>query len=99
MNELTPEQIRAGRGLLGWSQRELAEKSVVHLKTVARLEIDGDEKHAVSRIKVQRQLEAGGVVFIPEDERLGPGVRLAKGVVSERVATAQSKSSKPSLNK
>jgi transcriptional regulator with XRE-family HTH domain len=81
MNEITPAQIRAARSLLGWNQRDLAEKSGVHFKTIARLELDSGEQHAVSRLKVRRGLEAEGVVFVAEDERLGPGVRLTKGLV------------------
>ena len=35
---LNSEQIRAARALLGWSARQLAEKSGVQLTTVQRLE-------------------------------------------------------------
>ena len=35
---VTPEQCRAARGLLGWSQGELAEKAAVGIVTVRHLE-------------------------------------------------------------
>jgi transcriptional regulator with XRE-family HTH domain len=74
------EQIRAARGLLGWSQTQLAEASGRSLPTIKRLEREGDEGPAVSddvREAVQRALEKAGVEFIPENGG-GAGVRLAK---------------------
>jgi predicted transcriptional regulator len=35
---ITPRQIRAARALLGWSQQQLADKAIVSLNAVTRLE-------------------------------------------------------------
>jgi transcriptional regulator with XRE-family HTH domain len=74
------EQIRAARGLLGWSQTQLAEAAGRSLPTIKRLEREHDEGAAVSddvREAVQAALEKAGVEFIPENGG-GAGVRLAK---------------------
>lgn len=74
------EQIRAARGLLGWSQTQLADAASRSLPTIKRLEREHDGGAAVSgdvREAVQRALEKAGVEFIPENGG-GAGVRLAK---------------------
>ena len=56
-------QIRAARGLLNWTVRDLAEKAEVHRNTVTRLETEGTVAgHAVRAII--RTFEAAGVEFI-----------------------------------
>jgi predicted transcriptional regulator len=35
---ITPRQIRAARALLNWSQQQLADKAIVSLNALARLE-------------------------------------------------------------
>jgi transcriptional regulator with XRE-family HTH domain len=75
---ISVEQLRAARGLLGWSQSELAARAGLSLPTVKRVE--GQAKARASddaRIKLQRALEAAGIEFIAENGG-GPGVRLRK---------------------
>jgi transcriptional regulator with XRE-family HTH domain len=75
---LTIEQIRAARGLLGWSQSKLAERAGLSLPTVKRVEIDlGLRVSEEARNKLRRALESAGVEFIDENGG-GPGVRLRK---------------------
>jgi len=75
---LTIEQIRAARGLLGWSQAKLAERAGLSLPTVKRVEIDlGLRVSEEARNKLRRALESAGVEFIDENGG-GPGVRLRK---------------------
>jgi len=74
------EQIRGARGLLGWSQTDLAEASGRSLPTIKRLENEDAGAANVSddvRRTVQAALEKAGVEFIPENGG-GAGVRLAK---------------------
>ncbi|CAL74422.1 putative transcriptional regulator [Bradyrhizobium sp. ORS 278] len=74
------EQIRAARGLLGWSQTQLAEASGRSLPTIKRLEREDGDGPAVSndvRADVEAALEKAGVEFIPENGG-GAGVRLKK---------------------
>ena len=70
--------MRAARGLLGWSQAELAEKSRVGLSTVRRMEGDSGHVRVYSDnlLKVQRTLEEAGIQFIDQDDISGVGVRL-----------------------
>ena len=75
---LTIDQIRAARGLLGWSQSMLAERAGLSLPTVKRVEIDlGLRVSEEARNKLRRALESAGVEFIDENGG-GPGVRLRK---------------------
>ena len=74
------EQLRAARALLDWSQDQLAEKSGIGVATVRRLEAQSGRLRTYSDTlwKLQTALEAAGVMFIPEADGFGPGVRLAK---------------------
>ena len=77
---ISVEQMRAARGLLGWSQTQLAEAAGRSLPTIKRLEREDGEGPSVSdevRLAVQSALEKAGVVFIPENGG-GAGLRLAK---------------------
>jgi len=75
---LSIEQLRAARGLLGWSQSELAERAGLSLPTVKRLEGGfGPRVSNEARAKLQKALETAGVQFIDENGG-GPGVRLKK---------------------
>ncbi len=71
------EQLRAARGLVGWSQSALAKASGLALSTIKRMEGDRGplRSSAENVLKVQQALEDAGVIFIDSDE-LGPGVRL-----------------------
>ncbi len=71
------EQLRAARGLVGWSQSALAKASGLALSTIKRMEGDRGplRSSAGNVLKVQQALEDAGVIFIDADEE-GPGVRL-----------------------
>jgi transcriptional regulator with XRE-family HTH domain len=56
-------------GLLGWSGRELAEKSGVTANTVSRI-LNGSNPLAETMLRLQQALEGGGVEFIPRGVRL-----------------------------
>ena len=74
---LTIEQLRAARGLLGWSQSVLAARAGLSLPTVKRVEADLVRVSDEARDKLRRALETAGVEFIDENGG-GPGVRLKK---------------------
>jgi transcriptional regulator with XRE-family HTH domain len=72
------EQLRAARGLLGWSQSALAQRAGLSLPTVKRVESGtGPRVSDEAQNKLQRALESAGVAFIDENGG-GPGVRLRK---------------------
>ena len=72
---LTSEQCRAARGLLNWSQSELAKASGLGRATVARFERDAMETQDESLDSIRNALEAAGVEFIDRNGG-GVGVRL-----------------------
>ena len=64
------------RAALDWSVRKLAEAAEVDPNTVSRFE-NGSDARGSTLSKLQRALEAGGVIFIDGNGE-GPGVRLKK---------------------
>jgi transcriptional regulator with XRE-family HTH domain len=75
-----PLQIRAARALLDWNQQELAERSAVGLATIKRIEAAGTELTGTAKtlFRIQKTLEAAGVIFIDATDEHGPGVRLKR---------------------
>lgn len=72
---ISARQIRAARALLGWSQQQLADKAIVSLNAVARLE-KGVVDSRVSTVQaVEAALTKAGIEFIARNEK-GEGVRL-----------------------
>jgi predicted transcriptional regulator len=66
---------RAARALLGWSQQQLADKAIVSLNAVARLE-GGVVDSRISTVQaVQEALVKAGIEFLDADQK-GEGVRL-----------------------
>lgn len=78
MGEKIPGKLlRAGRELLDWDQRRLAEISGCSISTVIRIE-RGDAGHwEDTREKLVETMEAAGVTFIDQTEAQGAGVRWA----------------------
>ena len=74
---ITSAQIRAGRGMLNWSRKELAEHSGLSFASMMRLEsFDGVPSSNFKTLEaIQKAFEKAGVQFIgaPDDN---PGVRL-----------------------
>jgi transcriptional regulator with XRE-family HTH domain len=74
---ITPAQSRAARGLIEWSQSELATRANLGLSTIRNFE-KGRRVPSVNNLAAIRQaLESAGIVFIPENGE-GAGVRLRK---------------------
>ena len=71
-------QLRAARGLVGWTQSELASISGVGISTVRRMESsEGRLRGTAENVwKIQNALERAGVVFTDQKDECGPGVRL-----------------------
>ena len=74
---ITSAQCRAARGLIGWSQQELAGKAQVGVVTVHQLEAGTSEPRHSTLDVIKRAFELAGVEFIDENGG-GPGVRLRK---------------------
>jgi len=72
---MTRDQSRAARGLLDWSQAELAARSNLSESTIRDFE-KGRRVPSINNLAaIRRALEAAGVEFIDGDQ---PGVRLTR---------------------
>lgn len=60
---MSPEQVRAARNWLAWTQAELAERAKVGLSTVKDYESAKRTPIANNLEAIQRALEAGGIEF------------------------------------
>ena len=74
---IAPEQSRAARGLLAWSQQELAQRARVGVVTVHQLEAGVSQPRRATLEVIRRAFEVAGVEFIDENGG-GPGVRLRR---------------------
>lgn len=75
MLPISPPQCRAARGLLDWTQEQLAERAGLARSTVREFENGRHELHRASAKQIVAALEAAGALLIAADE-FGPGVRL-----------------------
>jgi transcriptional regulator with XRE-family HTH domain len=75
----TPEQCRAARGLLGWSQQQLADHARVGLVTVHQLEAGISQPRRATVEVIQRAFEDAGIEFTNGEQ---PGVRFSKAASS-----------------
>ncbi len=80
---ITARQTRAARALLGWTQETLAEKALVSLTALKRLESENGLKvYETTRDQVNKVLEASGIVFLTSDQ--GEGVMLVRAKIENR---------------
>lgn len=70
---LTPEQCRAARALLNWSQQELANRAEVGIVTVRQVEAGSHDPRPATLKVIRYAFESAGIEFINQT-----GVRLAK---------------------
>ncbi len=74
---VTSSQIRAARGLIDWSQSELAKRASVGESTIRNFEAGRSRPIANNLAAIRAALESAGVEFIAENGG-GAGVRLRK---------------------
>ena len=72
---ITPSQSRAARGLLGWTQADLAKAASVGVVTVRQFEGGNADPRPATLTVMRQALEAAGVLFI-ERNGGGAGVRM-----------------------
>jgi transcriptional regulator with XRE-family HTH domain len=75
--KISAGQLRAARGLIGWSQGQLSEAAKVARATIADFESGKRDPYPRTIDDMRRALEAAGVIFVEENGE-GPGVRLRK---------------------
>jgi DNA-binding XRE family transcriptional regulator len=71
--EISPGQCRAARGLLDWTQAQLAQKVGVALRTIQDFENNRRTPLAIVRSSIKQALEQAGIEFLN-----GDGLRLRK---------------------
>jgi transcriptional regulator with XRE-family HTH domain len=73
---ITSGQIKAARGLIGWTARQLAEKAEIGFSTLIRLESEEGvpSSHVKTLSAIKAAFEKAGVEFIGTPEE-GAGVR------------------------
>ena len=76
---LTPAQCRAARGLLDWTQQELADAARIEVATVRLFEGEAAESRQATLAVLRQAFEAAGVEFTNGDQ---PGVRVAKAAAT-----------------
>lgn len=81
---LTRAQCRAARGLLDWTQEELAEQAGVSRSTIRDFEKGRHDLQRASAAQIVQALGRAGVLLIAADQQ-GAGVRLQKPNVDEDV--------------
>src|SRR5262245_16420294 len=74
---ISAAQCRAARGLLDWTQRELADRAGVGIVTVRQVEAGVSVPRRATLEVIRSALESAGVELIGENGG-GPGVRLRK---------------------
>jgi len=75
---LLPAQCRAARGLLDWSQGDLADRAGVSRSTVKDFETGRHALHQSTERLLTAAIEQGGVELLPAGEA-GAGVRIRAG--------------------
>jgi len=80
---VTSAQCRAARGLLDWSQLDLAREAGIGIVTVRQVEAGAGTPRRATLVVLKQAFEKAGVEFIDENGG-GPGVRLRKGLHKKR---------------
>lgn len=75
---ITPRQIRAARALLGWSQQELADRAIISLNALVRLENEKVDPRLSTVTAIENTLRKAGIEFLGSDAA-GEGVRIVGG--------------------
>jgi transcriptional regulator with XRE-family HTH domain len=74
---ISPSQCRAARGLLDWTQQQLADAARIGVATVRLFEGESAGSRHATLAMLRQAFELAGVEFIDENGG-GPGVRLRK---------------------
>ncbi|MCA6227326.1 MAG: helix-turn-helix domain-containing protein [Phenylobacterium sp.] len=68
---LTPEACRAGRALLKWSMRDLAERSGVVFTTINRIEAGLQSPRSTTQRRIMAAFAEAGVEIVSDPDRTG----------------------------
>lgn len=77
---ISPNQMRAGRALLGWKQTDLAAASGLALIVVKNIERGATDPRVSTISRIQAAFDQAGLVFLDDGDVRdgGPGLRLKR---------------------
>jgi transcriptional regulator with XRE-family HTH domain len=75
---ISPQQCRAARAMLGWSQDELATAACVARATVADFERENRTPVSNNLAAIRLVFEKEGIQFLPDEDGMGDGIRLRR---------------------
>ena len=81
---MSPAHVRMARAGLNWTLKDLEIRTGVNKNTISRYEA-GAAILSDTLQRIERVFKAEGVLFMEEDEGLGPGVRLPIGLTDVAV--------------
>jgi len=70
-----PAQCRAARGLLGWTQQDLADRTELGRITIQNFEAGQTKPRRATRHVLQETFERAGITFIDDERDQGVKVR------------------------
>jgi transcriptional regulator with XRE-family HTH domain len=76
---MAPEQSRAARAWLGWSQGELAKRSNVSVNTVRNFERGQKPLHFNSIAAMRQAIEVAGIQLLFNENGVAAGIRSRPG--------------------
>lgn len=74
MKDIRPTQIRMARAALGWSIKDLSEKTNLHRNTIYAAEKKGAIVSEATSNLLRNIFQENGLMLIDQDE-FGPGIR------------------------
>jgi transcriptional regulator with XRE-family HTH domain len=76
---ITPQESRAARGLLDWTQAQLAHASLVGLSTVRNFESELRETTPANLAAIRSAFEKAGVIFESDGKFVGMKMKIRRG--------------------
>jgi transcriptional regulator with XRE-family HTH domain len=81
---ITPDQCRAARGLLNWTQEELAFQAELGIVTIRQFEAGRIQPRKKTLEAIRSIFDSWSVEILDEDGNGGAGVRFEKRIVRRR---------------
>lgn len=81
---MTPEQSRAARGWLGWSQADLAKRAHVSLRTLQAFEKGEKTQIANNIAAIKAAVEAAGVSLVFDEDGNATGIAIVTRAPNRR---------------
>ena len=82
---ITPQESKAARGLLDWSQADLAEASLIGQSTARNFENGSRSTTLANLIAIQNAFVMAGVIFDSDRRYVGVKIRRGKRSLRPRV--------------